>query len=54
MAKVKFTPEQIVIKLREVEELCGKGSSIAEAVRQILPGTIRTFLRTRQYHELSG
>lgn len=35
MAKVKYTPEQIIIKLREVEVLCGKGSSIAEAVRQI-------------------
>lgn len=33
--KRKCSPEQIIIKLREVEVLCGKSSSIAEAVRQI-------------------
>ena len=35
MARVKYSPEQIITKLREVEVLCGKGSSIAEAARQI-------------------
>lgn len=27
--------EQIIIKLREVEVLCGQGNTIAEAIRQI-------------------
>jgi len=35
MARVKYSPEQIITKLREVEVLCGKGSSIVEAARQI-------------------
>lgn len=47
MAKVKYTPEQIIIKLREVEVLCGKGSSIAEAVRQI-GVTEQTYYRWRK------
>jgi transposase-like protein len=34
MARVKYSPEQIIIKLQEVEVLCRKGSSIAEAARQ--------------------
>ena len=29
------TPEQIIVKLREVEILCGKGQTVGEAVRQI-------------------
>jgi transposase-like protein len=47
MAKVKYTPEQIIIKLREVEVLCGKGSSIAEAVHQI-GVTEQTYYRWRK------
>jgi putative transposase len=35
MGKVNYTTEQIIIKLREVEVLCGQGKTIAEAVRQI-------------------
>ena len=34
MGKKNFTTEQIIIKLREIEVLCGKGKTIAEAVRQ--------------------
>jgi putative transposase len=34
MGKVNFTTVQIVIKLREIEVLCGQGKSIAEAARQ--------------------
>ena len=47
MARVKYTPEQIIIKLREVEVLCGKGRSIAEAVRQI-GVTEQTYFRWRK------
>jgi len=32
MAKKNYTTEQIIIKLREIEVLCGQGKTIAEAV----------------------
>jgi len=35
MGRVNYTAEQIIVKLREVEVLCGKGKTIGEAVRQI-------------------
>jgi len=31
----KYTPEQIIVKIREVEILCGKGQTVGEAGRQI-------------------
>ena len=34
MGKVRYTVEQIIVKLREIEVLCGRGSTIAEAARQ--------------------
>jgi putative transposase len=34
MPKKTFTTEQIIVKLREIEVLCGQGRTIAEAVRQ--------------------
>jgi hypothetical protein len=33
MSKKTFTTEQIIVKLREIEVLCGQGKTIAEAVR---------------------
>lgn len=35
MARKKYTVEQIIVKLREVEVLCKQGKSVEEAVRQI-------------------
>ena len=35
MGKQNYTTEQIIVKLREVEVLCGQGKTIGEAVRQI-------------------
>lgn len=35
MGKVHYTTEQIIVKLREVEVLCGQGKIIIESVRQI-------------------
>ena len=35
MARKKYTIEQIIVKLREVEVLCRQGKTIAEAVRQV-------------------
>ena len=47
MAKVRYTPEQIIIKLREVEVHCGQRKTIAEAVRQI-GVTEQTYYRWRK------
>ena len=35
MSKKNYTAEEIIIKLREVEVLCGQGKTVGEAVRQI-------------------
>jgi len=35
MGRQNYTVEQIVVKLREVELHCGRGKTLAEAVRQI-------------------
>jgi len=35
MARKKYTIEQIIVKLREVEVFCSQGKTIAEAVRQV-------------------
>ena len=35
MGRVNYTTERIIVKLREVEVLCGQGKSVVEAVRQI-------------------
>ena len=34
MARKNYTVEQIIVKLRKIEVLCGQGRTIAEAVRQ--------------------
>lgn len=47
MSKRNYTAEEIIIKLREVEVLCGQGKTIGEAVRQI-GITEQTYYRWRQ------
>ena len=47
MAKKNYTVEQIIIKLREIEVLCGQGKTIAEAVRQA-EITEQTYYRWRK------
>ena len=34
MGKQNYTPEQIILKLRNIEILCNQGKTVAEAVRQ--------------------
>lgn len=34
MGKARYTTEQIIVKLREIEIMCGQGTTIAEAARQ--------------------
>ena len=47
MSKRNYTAEEIIIKLREVEVLCGQGKTIGEAVRQIGVAE-QTYYRWRQ------
>ena len=47
MGRVRYTPEQIILKLREAEVLCSQGKTIAEAVRQI-GVTENTYYRWRR------
>ena len=46
MARVRYKPEEIVAKLRQVDVLTGQGKSISEAVRTI-GVTDTTFFRWR-------
>jgi putative transposase len=34
MGRKNYTAEQIIVKLRKIEILCGQGKTVAEAVRQ--------------------
>lgn len=34
MARKNYTTEQIIVKLRQIEVLCGQGKTVAEAARQ--------------------
>jgi transposase-like protein len=47
MSKKNYSAEEIIIKLREVEVLCGQGKTIGEAVRQIGVSE-QTYYRWRQ------
>lgn len=47
MSKKNYTAEEIIIKLREAEVLCGKGKTVGEAVRQIGVSE-QTYYRWRQ------
>ena len=47
MGRKTFTAEQIIFKLREVEVLVGKGSSITEACRKIAVAE-QTYYRWRK------
>ena len=49
MAGKREKPEDIVLKLRQVEVLQGQGSSVQEAVRQI-GVTVQTYYRWRKQY----
>ena len=57
MGRIRFTPEQIIGKLREAELLLGQGTNIKEAIRklgvseQTIPGCGR---RTRGQIKTGG
>ena len=47
MGKANYSTEQIIVKLREVDVLCGRGKPIGEAGRQI-GVTEQTYYRWRK------
>ena len=47
MPKKQYSVEQIIVKLREIEILCGRGQTVAEAVRQA-EITEQTYYRWRK------
>jgi transposase-like protein len=47
MARKRYTPEEIVAKLRQVDVLTGQGTSVAEAIRAIGVTEV-TYYRWRQ------
>lgn len=49
MAGKRDKPEEIVVKLRQVEVLQGQGASVADAVRQI-GVTVQTYYRWRRLY----
>ena len=54
MARKNYTAEQIIVKLRTIEVLCGQGKTVAEAVRQE-EITEQTYYRWRkQYGGMSS
>lgn len=49
MSKKNYTTEQIIIKLRKIEVLCGQGKTIAEVTRQA-EITEQTYYRWRKQY----
>jgi len=49
MGRVRFTPEQIIGKLREAEVLLGQGMNIGEAIRK-LGVSEQNYYRWRKEH----
>ena len=47
MAKKRYTPEEIVAKLRQVDVLVSQGQNVADAIRQIGVSEV-TYYRWRQ------
>ena len=50
MGKRQFTVEQIIVKLRKIEVLCGQGKTIGEAARHA-EITEQTYYRWRKEYE---
>jgi len=49
MSRKKYSPEQIIIHMKEVEVLCSQGNIITEAVRRIRV-TEQTYYRWRKQY----
>ena len=53
MGKMRYTTEQIIVKLREIEVLCGQGNTIIAAARQA-GITEQTYYRWRKEYGSMG
>jgi len=53
MGIMRYRPEEIVTKLREVEVLVGQGKACIDAIRQV-QSTERAFCRTKRPHSALG
>ena len=53
MPKKRYTPEEIVAKLRQVDVLVSQGQNIADAIRQIGVSEV-TYYRWRQEYGAEG
>jgi transposase-like protein len=53
MSKKNYKAEEIIVKLREIEILCGQGKTVAEAVRQA-EITEQTYYRWRKEYGNMG
>ena len=49
MARKRFKPEEIVAKLRQVEVLQGRGSTVVDAIRQIGVTEVTHYRWRREY-----
>ncbi len=58
MPRKRYKPEQIVMKLRQVDVLVSQGSSVADAIRQIgvsevtYPSELRLLSQNRSFDRL--
>ena len=49
MPKKRYTPEEIVAKLRQVDVLVSQGQNIADAIRQIGVSEVTYYRRRQEY-----
>ena len=54
MSRKRFTSEEIVAKLRQVDVLVGQGHSVAEAVRALGVSEVRDARRRREFGGLKS
>ena len=54
MPKKRYTPEEIVAKLRQVDVLVSQGQNIADAIRQIGVSEVTYYRRRQEYGGLKA
>ena len=53
MAKKRYRPEEIVIKLRQVELLHSQGMAVADAIRQIGVSEVTYYRWRKEYRDMA-
>ena len=54
MARKRYKPEEIVVKLRQAEVLHGQGMSMADAIRQLGISEVTFYRWRKEYGGMSG